>query len=89
MVLALVFAVVTVVLRLLGTQDPTDPNPGGTTQFGVVAISALSFISLVYATGGQMWWHRPIDDQQLYGQIAAAALGLLGPTVYRRVISRQ
>ena len=87
-VLALVFAVVTTVLRWIGTQDPTDNNAGGTTQWWVVLISLLSFVSLVYATGGQMWWHRPIDDQQLYGQIAAAALGLLGPTLYRRVLTK-
>jgi hypothetical protein len=35
-VLALVFAAVTIVLRWVGTQDPTAKNPGGTTQWWVV-----------------------------------------------------
>jgi hypothetical protein len=77
-VLALVFLVVTIVLRWIGTAG----------QYGVVLISALAYIALVYATGGQIFWHRPFPDQALYAQIVAVALGLLGPAIWRNVFGR-
>jgi hypothetical protein len=83
-VLALTFLVVTIVTRWFGSQDPNAADPQPTTQPVVVAIAALSYIALVYATGGQVAWHAPIADQQLYGQIAAGAIGALGPTLARR-----
>jgi hypothetical protein len=83
-VLALAFLVVTIVTRWFGSQDPTAIDPQPTTQPAVVVIAALSYVALVYATGGQVAWHDPIADQQLYGQIAAGAIGALGPTVARR-----
>ena len=87
-VLGLVFLMVTIVLRWIGTQDPEADAPALTAQWGVVLISALSFVFLVYATGGQIWWHAPITDQKLYGQIFAAALGILGPSLYRSSLLR-
>jgi hypothetical protein len=85
-VLALAFLLVTILLRWIGTQDPTATDPKKTVEFPAVGISALSFISLVYATGGQIFWHSPVPDQQLYGQILAAVLGILGPVVYRKLV---
>ena len=76
--LALVFLVVTLFLRYVGSQQP------GTTgmksvQWSVVFISGFSFVFLVYASGGQIWWHEPIPDQKFYAQILAFALGVIGP----------
>jgi len=82
-VLALVFLVVTFVLRVFASQDPDNPNPAKTTQWDAVFISTFSYIFLVYAMGNQVFWHAPITDQQLYGQIGAAALGILGPTLHK------
>jgi hypothetical protein len=84
-VLAIVFCVVTIILSWVGTQDPKSPKPSTTTEFGVVLISTASYIALVYATGGQLYWHETIPDQTLYAQIVAAALGILGPPLYRNV----
>jgi hypothetical protein len=78
-VLALAFLVVTIFLRWVGSQDPGSPNPAQTAELPTVVISALSFICLVYATGGQLFWHQPVPDQSLYGQIGALALGAVGP----------
>jgi hypothetical protein len=88
-VLGIVFLVVTILLRWIGTQDPEADAPALTAQWGVVLISALSFVFLVYATGGQIWWHQPVVDQKLYGQIFAAALGILGPNLYRGTLLRR
>ena len=82
-VLALVFLFVTIILKWIGTQDPAAADPARTTQRTAVAISAASFISLVYATGGQIFWHPPLADQALYGQIGAAAIGAVGPALFR------
>lgn len=84
-VLAIVFLAVTIVLRWLGSQDPAAQDANKTTQPWVIVISAVSYVFLVYASGGQIFWHRPIPDQQIYGQIAAAALGVLGPAIHRRL----
>jgi hypothetical protein len=88
-VLAIVFLVVTVVLRWYGTQDPTSADPSATAQIGAVAISALSYIFLVYSTGGQLFWHRTFSDQQLYAEISTAALGILGPSLFKRLFKKQ
>jgi hypothetical protein len=81
--LAIIFLLVTIILRWIGSQDPTNPKPRNTSQLGVVLISAFSFVFLVYASGGQIYWHNPFDDQQTYGQIAAAALGVVGPSLHK------
>lgn len=81
--IALVFCVVTILLRWFGTQDPDAPRPSHTVQWTAVIISTLSYIFLVYASGGQLFWHRPFPDQKLYAQILSVALGILGPTLYR------
>ncbi|HEY0172378.1 MAG TPA: hypothetical protein VGB98_15255 [Pyrinomonadaceae bacterium] len=82
-VLAIIFCVVAVVLRLIGTQDRTTKRP----QYGAVILGAVSFILLVYATGGQIFWHRAVEDQTFYAQIFASALGILGPPIYSRMVS--
>jgi hypothetical protein len=84
-VLAIVFLIVTFVLRWFGTQDLNSTDPSKTVQIGAVAISVMSYVFLVYSTGGQLFWHHPLPDQQLYAQILAAALGILGPTLARRL----
>ncbi len=84
-VIALVFGLVTVGLRWLGSQDPNAPEPSKTVQWTVVGISTLSYIFLVYCTGGQVFWHRRIQDQEIYAQIFAVALGILGPTIIKRL----
>ena len=75
-VLALVFLVVTFVLRFFGTQDPDATRPARTTQWIVVVSSVVAFVALVYASGGRIWWHRTIANQTFYGQVAATALGI-------------
>jgi hypothetical protein len=80
-VLALVFLVVTIAIRWLGTEDPRKGPTWRHPDYAVIAISALSYVFLVYATGNQIFWHRPIDDQQLYGQVAATGLGVIGPLI--------
>jgi hypothetical protein len=87
-VLAMAFCAVTALLRWFGSQDPGAADPKRTTQAGVVVISTACFICLVYATGGQVFWHEKWPDQSLYGQIGAAALGILGPAIYRRFFAR-
>jgi hypothetical protein len=82
-VLALVFAVVTVLLRWLGSQDPNAPRPSKTVEWSVVALSTLSYVCLVYCTGGQIFWHARVEDQELYAQIFAVALGILGPAIIK------
>jgi len=85
--IALVFCFVTVVLRWFGTQDPTAPKPSHTVQWTAIIISTLSYILLVYSSGGQIFWHQPITDQKLYAQILSVALVILGPTVYKAISS--
>lgn len=80
--LALAFCCVTIVLRWIGTQDPNAADPRKTVDYAVVVISTLSYISLVYATGGQIFWHQPVVDQQLYAQIISCVLGILGPKIH-------
>ena len=80
-ILAITFLAVTLITRFLGTQDPRSETPWRTTQPLVVLLSGLSFVSLVYATGGQIFWHEAIVDQQLYGQIASVAIGAVGPPI--------
>jgi hypothetical protein len=83
-VLALIFCIVTFVLRWIGTQDKASRKP----QLGAVALGTISFVLLVYATGGQIYWHTPVTDQEFYAQILAAALSLIGPPVYSHYSSR-
>ena len=87
-VLALVFAVVTILLRWLGSQDPNAPRPSKTVEWSVVLISTLSYVCLVYCTGGQLFWHARVADQELYAQIFAVALGILGPTIVSALATR-
>lgn len=82
-VLALIFCAVAVGLRLIGTQDKVTKRP----QYGAVILGALSFVALVYATGGQIFWHTRAEDQEYYAQIFATALGILGPPIYSRFAS--
>jgi hypothetical protein len=82
-ILALVFAVVTILLRWLGSQDPNAPKPSKTVEWSVVALSTLSYVCLVYSTGGQIFWHAHVEDQELYAQIFAVALGILGPAIIK------
>jgi hypothetical protein len=86
-VLAQVFLIVTIVLRWIGSEDATAPRPRRTAQVGVVVISALSYTLLVYATGGQIFWHHALPDQMRYAQILAAALGIVGPTLYHTIFA--
>jgi hypothetical protein len=82
--LAIVFLVVTILLRWIGTQDPDAAIPAKSSQWLAVVTSAVCFVSLVYASGGQIWLHAPFDNQKLYGQVVTAALGIVWPPVYRR-----
>ncbi len=81
--LAIVFCLVTILLRWLGTQSSKAADPVRSVQWSAIVISTLSYIFLVYSTGGQIFWHNPVKDQQLYAQILSVALGILGPTIYR------
>lgn len=83
-ILALIFTALTIISRWIGSQK-TGNSAKSKTQFGVVAISTLSFISLVYSMGGQIWWHSPIPDQKIYAQFFAGALGVLGPQIFYKV----
>ena len=79
-VLAIVFLFVTFFLRYVGSQE-SESGGSKSVQWGVVIISGLSFVFLVYASGGQIVWHEPVADQQLYAQILAFALGIVGPYI--------
>lgn len=79
-VLALACCLLTVLLRWVGTQDRTTKKP----QYGAVIFAGVAFILLVYAAGGQIFWHARVPDQQFYAQIAAAILGVLVPALYGR-----
>jgi hypothetical protein len=83
-IIAIIFLFVAMTSRWLGSQDPDVAKPSQTAQPAVVLLSGLSFVSLVYATGGQIYWHPTVEDQKLYGQIASAAIGIVGPLICDR-----
>lgn len=78
-VLALAFLALTLFLRYVGTQDAEAADPASTVQWPVVVVSGIAFVALVYATDGQIFWHEPLPDQAIYGQILAVVLGIGGP----------
>lgn len=81
-VLALACCLLTVFLRWVGTQDKATRKP----QYGAVLFAAVAFILLVYAAGGQVFWHPRFPDQQYYAQIIATILGVAVPILYRRSV---
>jgi hypothetical protein len=79
-VLAISCCLLTIFLRWVGTQDRVTRRP----QYWAVLFAAVAFVLLVYAAGGQIFWHQKITDQQFYAQIFATVLGVIVPLVYGR-----
>jgi hypothetical protein len=84
-VVALVFLVVAVWLRLIGSRPSTAKTFLDGVQPLTIGVCFLAYIALVYASGGQIWFHDPIADQEFYGQIASIATGILAPTLVPRI----